>query len=132
MPRHYTEEALEKRRAYSRAWYARRKEERSVYNRAWRNANPDYGRVYNLRREYNLSPEDVKVMFEAQAGKCAICSKVIRIGGHGSHVDHDHKTGKVRALLCTVCNTGLGKFGDDPVRLLAAASYLEAHRNDLR
>lgn len=60
-----------------------------------------------------------------QGGKCAIC-------GHTSEhrkfaVDHDHKSGAVRALLCMDCNTGLGKFGDSAETLDAAAAYLRKH-----
>lgn len=66
----------------------------------------------------------VRVYAEAE-GKCAICS--IERSGKNHALDHDHKTGKLRGILCNNCNTGLGMFGDDPVRLRAAAEYLERH-----
>ena len=64
-------------------------------------------------------------MLKAQNGNCAICGSA---GGARRHaVDHDHVTSKVRALLCMDCNTGLGKFKDDPELLMAAAAYLNKH-----
>ena len=67
-------------------------------------------------------------MYAAQDGKCAICAKGAEDELHGVFsVDHDHVTGAVRALLCRPCNLGLGKFEDDPKRLLAAVEYLNKH-----
>ena len=61
-------------------------------------------------------------MSEAQGGLCAICQVA-----PAAHVDHDHETGAVRALLCFNCNGGLGQFKDDPYLLHAAAYYVELH-----
>lgn len=72
-----------------------------------------------LKRHYGLSACDVAEMAERQGGCCAICAQPASLV-----VDHDHETGRVRALLCTQCNTAIGLFQEDPDRLLAAATYL--------
>ena len=56
---------------------------------------------------------------EAGGSTCNICTFPRGLG-----VDHDHKTGRTRGNLCRACNTGLGQFGDDIVKLEAAISYL--------
>nr|WP_245160501.1 endonuclease VII domain-containing protein [Blastococcus sp. CT_GayMR20] len=61
-------------------------------------------------------------MLRNQGGMCAIC----RVAP-AAHVDHDHATGAVRALLCFNCNGGLGQFKDDPDVLRAAAEYVQFH-----
>jgi hypothetical protein len=61
----------------------------------------------------------------AQDGTCYICCRRPRRPVEDLKVDHCHKTGKFRGLLCGSCNMGLGLFGDDPTRLRAAALYLE-------
>lgn len=61
-------------------------------------------------------------MLEAQGGLCAICMTAPAV-----HVDHDHATGAVRALLCFNCNGGLGQFKDDWDVLRAAAEYVRFH-----
>jgi hypothetical protein len=62
-------------------------------------------RQYHLRKKYGISHDDYMDMVEAQEGKCAICGAEVFL-----MVDHDHETGKVRALLCRACNTTLGWF----------------------
>ncbi len=74
----------------------------------------------NRRRKYGLSPEQFDAMFDAQAGKCKVCAVIL----YAPVVDHDHKTGIVRGLLCCKCNTGLGMFLDDTTLLEAAIGYL--------
>ncbi|NOS67887.1 MAG: hypothetical protein HOO67_06025 [Candidatus Peribacteraceae bacterium] len=69
-----------------------------------------------------MTPEDFSKRWEDQNGKCQICGDGLVAD---SHVDHCHKTGKVRGLLCEICNRGLGYFKDSLERLLSAAAYLE-------
>jgi hypothetical protein len=80
-------------------------------------------RTYHLTRRYGITAEEADGMLEKQGGVCAICRTA-----PAEHVDHDHETGAVRALLCFNCNGGLGQFKDDPTLLHVAAFYVEHHR----
>lgn len=77
-------------------------------------------REYLLRREYGLDMAGYDALFEKCGGVCTICKQRIQLV-----VDHCHKTGRVRGLLCSVCNRGLGMFKDKPNLLRSAAEYLE-------
>jgi hypothetical protein len=63
-------------------------------------------------------------MLKDQGGCCAICGTDTPGTSGIFAVDHDHKTGKVRGLLCRSCNVGIGNLGDDPKRLKEAIRYL--------
>ncbi len=93
--------------------------------RIWREENPEQRQAQRLKL-YNLSPEEFRKIAAAQNGRCAICGQVPsdKPKSGGLHVDHCHKTGVVRGLLCTSCNRGLGFFGDDEDRLRSAIHYL--------
>jgi hypothetical protein len=80
-------------------------------------------RTYHLKRRYGITADEADAMLEEQKGLCAICRAAT-----AAHVDHDHATGAVRALLCFNCNGGLGQFKDDPSVLRKAALYVEHHR----
>lgn len=90
-------------------------------------------RHYHLKRRYGIGADDVDRLIEEQGGVCPICGRP-----DPDHVDHDHATGEVRGILCFNCNGGLGQFGDDQDRLLAAAAYLDTagvvpeHARELR
>lgn len=81
-----------------------------------------------------LTPEEYVAKLVAQGEVCALCGQPERHLITGTNtakplaIDHDHVTGLPRDLLCSECNTGLGKFGDDMVRLLAAVRYLAEHQ----
>lgn len=77
---------------------------------------------WHLRRSYGIGIEEKRAMVEAQGDKCAICRS--EWGPKGPSVDHDHETGRVRGMLCTRCNMGLGYFRDKADLLQAAARYL--------
>jgi hypothetical protein len=74
--------------------------------------------------------EEYRDLYVQQNGMCALCGQRDQgIGGKydGLHVDHDHRTGKIRGLLCNTCNRALGLFKDDQTVLERAVRYLEFH-----
>ena len=82
-----------------------------------------YRRTYVLR-QHGITPEQYDLMLALQNGVCAICRKTPERGL--LYVDHCHRTGKVRGLLCMKCNSALGLYEDDPNRTEAATAYLRA------
>jgi hypothetical protein len=75
------------------------------------------------RHRYGISETDKEKMMLFQNWKCAICDAPIENSLEGC-VDHDHKTGAIRNILCQNCNRGLGSFKDQPSLLRKAAEYL--------
>lgn len=73
----------------------------------------------NLFRKYGIFQEDYDRMYEEQNGLCFICNKDKTLV-----VDHNHKTGKVRKLLCSNCNSGIGRFEYDPSLFDKAKEYV--------
>jgi len=89
---------------------------------------------YALRHKFGISLEDYTQMVANQNGVCAICFRpetvrtkqgVIKQLG----LDHNHKTDKLRELLCHDCNTAIGLMDEDVSRLLSAVSYLNKHKD---
>jgi hypothetical protein len=105
-----------KKKARQRAYYYRHRERRLAAMRA---------------TNYKCAPGDYEAMLVAQDRKCAICgcTPTDRFQGRIKNlaIDHDHATGRIRALLCSGCNAGLGHFKNNPFILIAAAQYLSIH-----
>lgn len=93
-------------------------------DRRKRNYDPRIARHWNLKSKFNIGLPEYEAMLAAQRGVCAICGGV----GDPLCVDHCHESGAIRGLLCSGCNTGIGMLGDDPVRVLAAVTYLRKHK----
>ena len=91
-------------------------------------ANPERTRNNALKRNYGITLKEHQEMYDVQNGVCAICKK----SGDGKWkklcVDHDHKTGKVRQLLCRRCNMILGQAYDDSGLLADMIAYLNRHK----
>jgi hypothetical protein len=90
-------------------------------------------RHYALKRYYGMTGEEYGEKLAAQKGLCAICNKPETAMTNGvpkvMHVDHDHKTGAIRDLLCGSCNGMLGLAKDSSETLRAAADYIDRHSN---
>lgn len=78
-----------------------------------------------MRKKYGISINDFEALLKFQGGGCALCSKPISKLRRRMNIDHDHKTNKVRGILCSGCNTGLGHLGDTVEGLKKALYYLE-------
>ena len=85
-----------------------------------------------LRHKYSITTEEYNSKLYEQNGQCAICGS--ETTGHRMQsnllVDHDHKTGKIRGLLCSKCNRGLGQFDDDPELMMSAIRYIQQYAED--
>jgi len=88
----------------------------------------ELSRRNKLKQKYNMTVEDYDLLFQSQNGRCAICArppffdKLV--------VDHCHETGKIRGLLCSLCNIGIGGMRDDLEIVLSAAGYLKRFQNE--
>ena len=76
------------------------------------------------RRKHGISVDEADAILDAQGHRCAICKRKAPERLASMHLDHDHKTGKIRGFLCIDCNHGIGKLKDDPELLLRALVYL--------
>ena len=132
-PYHYIKKKCRSCEHIARVEYGKKHADRQNRNRRMApNKFANY-RKHNLKKAYGLTVEQYDVLLESQGGKCAICradNNGIAVSGRQIHfaVDHDHNTGRVRGLLCTKCNHGLGEFRDNVERLHAAIQYLERHK----
>lgn len=87
----------------------------------------DKRRDYRLQSTFGISLAEYNTMFAVQNGLCAGCYKHQTQFKTRLAVDHDHRTGKVRGLLCNSCNWILGKTDDSPIRLQNLMDYLGKH-----
>jgi hypothetical protein len=128
----------EKRRAAKREHYQRHKEEiREYFREKWR-TDADYRAKSRARcritmrkkrfKGYGITLDQFEQMFALQGSACAVCRKT----GVTLCVDHCHRTGEIRGLLCRRCNIALGYCDDDPDILLAAVAYLRSWRDQQR
>jgi hypothetical protein len=125
-------------KAGKRAWYlqnadhakskaktnrSKNKDKYAAVKKKWQQANPDKIRAIALKYNFNISLEKYSQMLQSQHGVCAIC-RITPEEGTWMCVDHDHKSGAIRGLLCGPCNKMLGFARDNEETLESAISYL--------
>lgn len=84
----------------------------------------DKNRQCRLKAEYGITAAQYDEMLEKQNFKCAVCLKSTDEFPERLAIDHCHKTNKIRGLLCSGCNFGLGNFKDSIFLLEQAIKYL--------
>lgn len=106
-------------KVFSKATYNNRKSKKLEENKLWRQTNKHKYKEYKLKHRYGITLEIYEQMKLQQNGLCKICNREKKL-----FVDHCHKTGKIRGLLCGKCNKGLGHFFDNKDYLKSAIDYL--------
>jgi len=139
-----------KKSLQNKVWYEEHKEEKLIYSNEYKKKNKDqcsinrkryyyanfqkekeYNRKYQLIKNYGMSISDYNLMFEEQSGKCYICQKHQSECKKPLAVDHNHKTGKIRKLLCMSCNAAIGMVRESTDILKNMVIYLELeNRNE--
>jgi hypothetical protein len=111
-------------RRVCREWYAKNRERVCESTTAWRKANREWDTLNVRLRLYGLTLDQYHSLYERQDFGCAICGdcdkKLV--------IDHCHQTGRVRGLLCTRCNVGLGIFGESVAQIKKSIGYIEKHQ----
>lgn len=106
----------------SKEWYAKNKDVKLASSLKW-----------HYKDKYGLTMEQRQKLFDEQEGKCAICSCDIHLDGSRNAtqavIDHCHSSGKIRGMLCNLCNQGLGHFKDNIEAIERAIKYLEEKQN---
>ena len=114
------------RKSQSRLEYRSRNK---VYQQEYRERNREILVMKERERRFGITHAEYAALHKNQSGLCAICQQPERQKRSGKvkslAVDHDHKTGAVRGLLCSDCNTGIGKLKDDCAILDSAIRYLK-------
>ena len=116
-------------RARANKWHLDNRERHVAYMAHRRKTNPRGALNSKLKTAFGITVDQYEAIAKQQNDCCAICGTPQLELRRKMAVDHDHVTGKVRALLCHNCNVGLGNFKDSEQILTKAIKYLYDHRN---
>lgn len=114
----------EYQKEYHKQWYQKNKDKANAASRAYTQNNYEKIRNNKLLRKFGITLEQYKQMLDKQDGGCKIC-QIKDPGQRDFAVDHDHKTNKIRGLLCGPCNTLLGLAKEKVDTLSKAIEYLK-------
>ncbi len=121
------QEHREEHKKYRRTYYLAHKKElaekQKIYRQKHKREIAEYKRKRTLLRRYNLTLEQVDELLIKQDHRCAICKKPLTEAQRT--IDHDHRTGEARGILCMPCNSGLGMFKEDQTVMAEAIQYLK-------
>jgi Recombination endonuclease VII len=126
--REYFKENREARQKYGRGYYKEHSADRCRAAKKWQKEHPEKTTAHRWKaklKQYGITTIQYQNIERSQGGVCAICGGS-NPSGRALAVDHSHRTGVIRGLLCSRCNTGLGLFNDSAERLLEAAIYRES------
>jgi hypothetical protein len=117
-------------KTYQKNLHARDSEARNRQlerSKKYRELNPEKYKLgirnATLKKKYGITIEEYNSMLATQNNQCAVCFDAPK--HQRLHVDHNHKTGKVRGLLCQACNVSIGKMKESPELLRRLALYIE-------
>jgi len=115
----------------NRQSHLRNKEGNNKRKREWRKNNPEKFRNAALKSKFDISLDVYNSILESQNNSCAICKRDKLEFNYHLAVDHCHKTGEIRGLLCRNCNAALGHFKDNLDTIKNSIVYLEKFINNV-
>ena len=122
----YNREHYLKNKDNKKEYILKNKDKIKEYGKQWYYKNKDRAKATKLKRTYNLTLDQYNKMLSDQNGCCKICPTELT----KPHVDHCHKTDKVRGLLCSNCNTGLGLLKEDTRILNKMIKYIKENKSE--
>jgi hypothetical protein len=124
----YNKKNRKKCRARSKKWHKEHREQANMRRKKFAKEHQEERWANNLKVKFGITPVDYNKLLMEQKDRCAGCLRHKSKFKRKLAVDHDHKTGRVRGLLCPGCNTLLGHIKDDPDVLKRLIKYLNKNK----
>lgn len=114
---------------YQKQWRESHKGYKTEWSRKHKGRYREKQKEYSLKKNHGITLEQYNELFINQNGCCKICNRHQSEFKRSLAVDHDHKTNKIRGLLCHHCNKGIGHFFENPSIMESAISYIKETSN---